>query len=127
MHAVAASCAVPLIWPAVTIGGRQYVDGGMRSPTNADVARDCDVIVVLAPLPSGYSRTMSLRAQLGRTGARDKIVISPDKLAVETFGSNVLDHSKRTVAAEAGLRQAAETVERLRETLGTVIEQRASR
>jgi len=31
VDAVGASCAVPGIWPPVTIGGRRYVDGGMRS------------------------------------------------------------------------------------------------
>ena len=39
LHAVAASCAVPLVWPAVTIDGLHYVDGGMRSTSNADLAR----------------------------------------------------------------------------------------
>ena len=37
--AVAASCAVPTVWPPVEIGGRSYMDGGMRSTANVDVAR----------------------------------------------------------------------------------------
>ena len=36
VDAVAASCAVPGVWPPVTIGGRRYVDGGVRSSDNAD-------------------------------------------------------------------------------------------
>ena len=39
VDAVAASCAVPGIWPPVTIGGRRYIDGGVRSSDNADLAR----------------------------------------------------------------------------------------
>ncbi|MBV9832514.1 MAG: patatin-like phospholipase family protein, partial [Marmoricola sp.] len=38
VHAVAASCAVPLVWPAVTIGEKHYVDGGVRSTANVDLA-----------------------------------------------------------------------------------------
>ena len=39
VHAVAASCAVPLVWPAVTIDGKHYIDGGIRSTANVDLAR----------------------------------------------------------------------------------------
>lgn len=38
VDAVAASCAVPGIWPAVTIDGARYMDGGIRSSNNADLA-----------------------------------------------------------------------------------------
>ena len=38
VDAVMASCAIPLIWPSVTVGGHHYVDGGMRSPVNLDLA-----------------------------------------------------------------------------------------
>ena len=38
LDAVGASCAVPGIWPPVTINGRRYIDGGIRSAANADLA-----------------------------------------------------------------------------------------
>src|SRR5271169_4233301 len=50
VDAVAASCAVPGAWPPVTIAGRRYMDGGIASAVNLDVARDCDVAVVLSPV-----------------------------------------------------------------------------
>ncbi len=37
-EAVLASCAVPWIFAPVEIGGREYVDGGVWSPTNLDAA-----------------------------------------------------------------------------------------
>ncbi|MGH3969634.1 MAG: patatin-like phospholipase family protein, partial [Mycobacterium sp.] len=46
VDAVAASCAVPGAWPAVTIGGRRYMDGGVASSVNLAVATDCDAAVV---------------------------------------------------------------------------------
>ena len=39
VSAVAASCAVPTVWPPVEIAGRTYMDGGMRSTANVDVAK----------------------------------------------------------------------------------------
>lgn len=107
IHAVAASCAVPLIWPSVAIDGKRYIDGGMRSTTNADVAHDCDTIVVVAPMPQAYSRAMTISAQLGRTEATRTLVITPDRHSLAAFGNNFLDASKRTDAAWAGVLQAS--------------------
>ena len=43
-------CAVPGVWPPVTIGGARYIDGGVWSLTNADLATGCDRVLVLAPI-----------------------------------------------------------------------------
>ncbi|HUJ34811.1 MAG TPA: patatin-like phospholipase family protein, partial [Solirubrobacteraceae bacterium] len=46
-EAVAASCTVPWLFAPVTIGDREYVDGGVWSPTNLDAApagRDTHVL-----------------------------------------------------------------------------------
>ena len=58
VDAVAASCAVPGIWPPVTIGSRRFMDGGVRSPTNADLAAGIDAVVVLAPLTGPSEATV---------------------------------------------------------------------
>ncbi len=47
-RAVASSCAVPLVCPPITIGGRRYMDGGVRSPLNADLARGHDRVLVVS-------------------------------------------------------------------------------
>jgi NTE family protein len=112
--AVAASCAVPLVWPAVAIGGRHYLDGGMRSTANVDLARGADVVIVLAPLPQAFSKSTSIKAQLARTGARHWVVVTPDDQALADIGRNVLDPAKRTTAARTGLRQAADVAEAVR-------------
>ena len=51
VDAVAASCAVPVVWPPVTIGDRRFMDGGVGSSANVDVVTDVDVVVMLAPTP----------------------------------------------------------------------------
>ena len=115
VHAVAASCAVPLVWPAVLIDDTPYIDGGMRSTTNADVASDAtDVVMVLAPLPQAFSRSTRISAQLARVGAARHVVITPDRQSVAAFGSNVLDPSRRPDAAREGLRQAVDVIEQVR-------------
>ncbi len=109
VDAVGASCAVPGIWPPVTIDGRRYVDGGVRSAANADVAAGCDQIVVIAPLVQGFGVLESVASQvrrLGELGAR-VTVVRPDKAAVAAIGRNVLDPARRPDAARAGFTQAA--------------------
>ena len=48
-RAVAASCAMPGVLPGVTIEGRPFLDGGLRSPANADLAVGCRRVLILAP------------------------------------------------------------------------------
>ena len=115
VHAVAASCAVPLVWPAVTIDGRHFMDGGMRSTANADLAAGAERVVVLAPLPRSFSKATSIESQLARTGATRQHVVSPDEQALLDIGKNVLDPAKRADAARSGRRQAALVVEQLRD------------
>lgn len=113
-HAVAASCAVPLVWPAVTIGGLHYVDGGMRSTANVDLASGYDTVVVIAPLPHSFSKRTSIRAQLAATGAARTAVVTPDEKALKDIGKNVLDPAKRADAARTGLRQSADVLAKVR-------------
>ncbi|HEU0018824.1 MAG TPA: patatin-like phospholipase family protein [Thermoleophilaceae bacterium] len=50
--AVSASTALPMVYKPVEIGGRQLIDGGIRSTTNVDIAveRGAKFIVVVNPL-----------------------------------------------------------------------------
>src|ERR1022692_2873376 len=54
IDAAGASCAVPGVWPPVSIDGRRYIDGGMRSATNADLAQGYQRVVVIAPITKGF-------------------------------------------------------------------------
>jgi NTE family protein len=109
VDAVAASCAVPGAWPVVCIGGRSYMDGGIRSMTNADLAAGAARVLVLAPL--GYSEgnpvSGHLHAEvevLRKAGAEVSVVV-PDPASLEAMGENVLDPSRRPPSAQAGLLQ----------------------
>ena len=115
VRAVAASCAVPGVWPPVTIDGRRYMDGGARSGTNADLAAGYDKVVVLAPIPRGFGPMSGAAAHIERLRRASAVaLVSPDADALRAFGRNVLDPAKRADAARAGLRQAASVVSSVR-------------
>ncbi|MFE9630788.1 patatin-like phospholipase family protein [Streptomyces sp. NPDC006463] len=110
VDAVSASCAVPGVWPPVTVGGRRFIDGGVRSATNADLAAGYRRVVVIAPIALGSGLVPSPYAQAARlreAGAR-VLLITPSQAARKAFGRNVLDPARRDPAARAGLVQAEE-------------------
>jgi NTE family protein len=110
VDAVAASCAVPGVWPPITVGGRQYIDGGIRSAANVDLAAGADRIVVIAPLPRGGGPMPGVSAQVAHLGDSARVaVVSPDLASRHAFGRNVLDPARRAPAARAGREQAATT------------------
>ena len=109
VDAVGASCAVPGVWPPVTIGDRRFVDGGVRSVANADLAAGYERVVIAAPVAQGIGHMTSARRQaaaLAASGAR-VVLVRPDRAAVHAIGHNVLDLSRRAAAATAGRAQAA--------------------
>ena len=69
LDAVGASCAVPGVWPPVTIAGHRYIDGGMRSATNADLAEGYQQVVIIAPIAQGFGHMTSVGKQAAGAGA----------------------------------------------------------
>jgi len=115
VDAVGASCAVPGVWPPVSMAGRRWIDGGARSPANADLAAECERVVVLAPIRRGLRAASAVAAQaagLTRAG-RAVAVVSPDRAAVAAIGRNVLDPARRAPAARAGHAQAGAALDRV--------------
>ncbi len=107
LDAVGASCAVPGVWPPVTIGGRRWIDGGARSAANVDLAAGCERVVVLAPLPGGVGPAPSVTRQVRELRGAAVAVVSPDAAARRAIGRNALDPARRGPAARAGRDQAA--------------------
>jgi NTE family protein len=106
--AVAASCAVPMVYPPVSIDGRRYMDGGTRSTTNADLAAGHEAVLVVAPIANpGMGPLMpGLPSELATLGPGTRVeVITPDDAALAAIGPNVLDPAMRAGSARAGLVQ----------------------
>lgn len=83
--AVAASCAVPAFFAPVEIDGRRYVDGGVRSPTNADLlaGRGLDLVVVSAPMSAAPGAARGLWATASRGWSRRLLAREKDRLRGE--------------------------------------------
>ena len=101
VDAVTASCAVPGVWPPVTIDGARYVDGGIWSLASADLAGGYDRVLLLAPIVDA-----ALDAEVAALGPDVRcVVVSPDAASQAAFGTDVLDPAIRDPSARAGLRQ----------------------
>jgi NTE family protein len=121
--AVAASCAVPGVFAPVEIDGREYVDGGVWSPTNLDLARAgrADRVLCLVPtaamgtgpaialrgLAAGWRLATSVEAAAARRrGARVEI-IGPDMGAARAIGSDLMNPGRRARVLGEGFRQGS--------------------
>ena len=118
VDAVAASCAVPGIWPPVTIRSRRYIDGGVHSAENADLARGYSRIVILSPLGTTLPR-------IGRASLKDEIqlleedgsktsLINPDAKSRKVIGLNPFSPETCGPAVRAGRQQGQSTASNLR-------------
>jgi NTE family protein len=110
--AVASSTAMPGIYPPIAINGGRYIDGGLRSGTNADLAAGAGVLVVVEPLAHLFPRE-PLSRELAAAGAGAVVTISPDPATLDAFGPDLHDRAAWQPAYRSGVRQAAE---RLRAT-----------
>jgi NTE family protein len=117
LHAVASSCAIPMLFPTVTIKGRRYMDGGILNHLNATAAPPTDVLVVLSchPLGSqGAGVDSALASSVTRADAelaqfrltRRLVAVEPDFSDIEA-PANMMDPSLAIQALQIGKRQAA--------------------
>jgi NTE family protein len=120
VDAVAASCAVPGVWPPVTIDGRRYMDGGVGSSVNMALADDCAVAVVL--VPSGRSAPSPFDS-----GAAEEVEafggsafgVFADDESIAAFGPNPLDPACRKPSALAGRAQGRRVAPAVADFFGT--------
>lgn len=127
-RAVASSCSVPAVFPAVTITSNgstsRYTDGGVHSGTSIDLAAGHDRILVLAPIGSWAGDSLDAAAALG---------VASESAAVQATGSTVhcmftddatnqatlltplgrMDPGARRPAVDHGIRQGKELAARL--------------
>jgi NTE family protein len=102
--AVTSSCSGPGLFPPITLNGRRYMDGSVRSGTNADLAAGFDIVVVVAVLP--HDR-LAEEVESLQSGGSTVVTITPDDASAAALGTNLIDPSRKPDAARAGLAQAA--------------------
>jgi NTE family protein len=123
VDAVTASTALPGMAPTHNINGTHYINGGVRSGENADLASGYANVVVLSPF-GGWSQTPLQAGQfeglrrdpewgtdlaseveaLRKQGSRVE-VITPDADSLAAMGTNQMDPATRIPAARAGYAQ----------------------
>ena len=129
--AVVASCSIPGWYEPAVIGGRRYVDGGVRSMTSLDVLAGTDVqdIYVLAPMASTEPDhplrphlqmerrlrqvlTVVLVRQAKALAARGKrvTVLTPGPRDLAAMGINLMDPRRRQAVLELSYRTSAEAL-----------------
>jgi NTE family protein len=126
--AVLASCSIPAYFAPVAIGGVEYFDGGVHSPTSADVlrARRSAVVVVISPMSAAsfpsrrpdalirWSAHRRLEREARRLEAGGSIVVrvEPGPLCIDAMGLRPMDEGRAARVAASAHR---ETIQRLAE------------
>ena len=134
VDAVTASTALPGLTPTHSVNGTRYINGGVRSAENADLASGYANVVVLSPF-GGLNRTPPERGAdpagqfeglrrfpgadlasqveaLRKQGSRVE-VITPDAGSRAAMGTNQMDPATRIPAARAGFAQGKQEATRL--------------
>ena len=110
-----ASGAVPGIWPMVSAGGRNWIDGGMISAANVELGAGFDRVLVIAPVVAAAAQRDSVDVAAAKLSKNATVVvISPDSEALAAIGPNVFDPERRGAAALAGQRQARSSSDEIR-------------
>jgi NTE family protein len=116
--AVAASCAIPGFFAPVVIDGEPHLDGGVHSPTNADVVRDegLDLVIISSPMSRRGRRPrlspdqpmrvwagalVDAEARRLRRRGVEVVAFQPDDAILRAMGLNAMDPSRRGAIATA--------------------------
>jgi NTE family protein len=111
VRAIAASSAAPFVVTPIRIHGHRYMDAGLRSTTNADIAKGFDRVVVVAP-SAAFMHGLNIQAKrevaaIEQAGGK-AILITPDNSSKEVMGFNPMDAARSGVVARAAFKQAKE-------------------
>jgi NTE family protein len=128
LHAVAASCVVPMLFPTVTINGVGYMDGGILSHLNATAAPPTDVLVVVSCLPLGSqgdaadsnrpASTIRADAEVAQLRKTTRLVaVEPDFSGIEA-PVKMMDPETAGRALHIGRRQAEREAATIRAAWG---------
>ena len=127
VDAVTASTALPG-GPTHSINGTRYINGGVRSGENADLASGFAKVVVLSPfggrsgtLPEGQfeglrrfpGADLASQVEALRKQGSHVEVITPDADSRAAMGTNQMDPATRIPAARAGFAQGKQEASRV--------------
>ena len=116
-EAVSASCAIPGYFAPIVIGGVEYFDGGVNSPTNADVVRNAalDLVIVVSPMSAAgglprtadgvirYAAHRRLEREIARLCRQGTTVvrIEPSGATLAAMGLNMMAEDRSDAVVQA--------------------------
>lgn len=99
---------MPGLFAPVTVNGHRYMDGGVRSATNADLASGFKTALVVAPT-FGQSNPIARHGDLlnelkalRKSGCNVELIV-PDNASLKAFGAMLGHESRRAPAVNVGL------------------------
>lgn len=112
---VAASCAMPGLFPAVRVDGRLHFDGALRSPTNLDLAAGSRSVIALAPLDLALRphRRPAEQAKLVRQCGATVVLVRPDAASAKAMGPDLMAGQRVLPVVAAGREQGKMLAEEL--------------
>jgi NTE family protein len=127
-RAIGSSCAVPGLFPPITVNGRRYVDGGMRSVANADLAVGHDAVLIVTlsgEIPAEMASLIDPKmAEFLNAGSREVAtleasgsivrVISPSEDFTSYVAMNLMNMALAPRAGEIGVAQGEKLAEDMR-------------
>ena len=122
--AVASSCAIPGVFPPVSLDGSRYTDGGLWSSSNLDVVLDSAVggALFVGPLRAGDpSATRALEHEielLESEGRRVEAIVPGDAFATEIGARNLMNPELRDRGVDLGFEDGAAAAARVQALLG---------
>jgi NTE family protein len=122
--AVQASSSIPGFFRPVEHDGRRYIDGGVHSPTNADLLAEqgFDIVVIVSPmsatrlahgalLPNArplHARRLANEVEPLRRSGTEVLTFQPTPAVVSTMGRNPMDPARRVATTKIALASARE-------------------
>ena len=116
-EAVSASCAIPGYFAPIAIGGVEYFDGGVNSPTNADVLRNAalDLVIIVSPMSAAgglpktadglirYAAHRRLEREIVRLCKQGTTVvrIEPAEQTLRAMGLNMMAEDRSDAVVQA--------------------------
>jgi NTE family protein len=125
-EAVQASCAIPGVLTSPEIDGVHYLDGGIHSPSNADLLTDSgvDLAIISSPMtgPHWMAHPMGPMLRLAQRHLDrevrslcdvgiDVVVVEPDRVTRRQMGYGMLSDSRRRQTVTAAILRAGRVVD----------------
>lgn len=122
--ALASSCAIPGVFPPISLDGSRYTDGGLWSSSNLDIVLDTniDAAIFIGPLRAAAKdavRQLDREVEsLAAHGKRAEAIVPGEAFVTEIGMANLMNSALRDRGVDLGMEDGAAAVDRILALLG---------